>query len=909
MQWTAGIRLAIYEHNTLQEAYTGALVAGKGKTLNNINVIMERCRIPTAEWVRVRFGAGVPWRRCWCIISPPDEKEYAKLQKELKKRSAYDRSHIPILKGDIKFYDAKVEGKKQKKAQPIATITDAYSAYAIYPQAKSLVDASTLLKVEGSVTIHSEPPSSAEGFVFIMPETRPMVSGFEMLLRFLFPTWDTFGLYGRPGKLVASILDPRSLMFAMPKHKRYGYLEPLDVTTLINDDGSTTWNEQEWRKRLKEATGSRMNAIDDGTRSPHSRSNSRTSVKISFGQDTGRPKVGFTDDSPTRSARSQSVTAPNHPAAGMQNRQHPPMPGAPFGHARNTSDPNMRRASPHIHSGPYDSPQKGQAALRGMLQDRVAAGSTPGSDDGRSNSPPQFGAMRNLNTPEPVSRPPEFGHSSQQRPVSMAYHSPEMRRANSRLSSTTLAQLAKAGGLNVSDDSNAGNAPGRGANEDKAMPGPSVHPQYANSMGTSANDNRSHEALRPPGQNRPPPNMPPPLNIPNQRSGSPAGRSPYGPPSPYSQGPNSPRPQTAEGRRSPYPPGGPGQGGPPRSPYPQNRLPHGGPTSGPPGGPPPHGGRGRPPPNMRPHHSNGTPPHDYYGRGRGGPGPRPYGGPPGPGQRKPMPERTTGLDKHGSVTADAIIEHYANDHGRHDWHPSPPQSERRLDEDRGYGGNPYYDEPGYDDAPYRPQQVERPRDPERPRAGTLKTIGSGAGDVPAPVQPYKPEFDIPDVNFGPTFNYGAGPAGPAGPPQNRGPTPTGPGAPYGQRPYSPASMRPGPPNGRNSPAPQQRVQQGQGGVRRPSDPARTVAWTPGNATAAPGQLGPGPGGQGGPYGSGRPGVSPGPSVAASSFSRPLQSQSPSQVDSRYMPPGHYPGQAPQAPQQRNVHPPYQGQAF
>ena len=29
-QWTAGIRLAMYEHTTLQEAYTGALIAGKG---------------------------------------------------------------------------------------------------------------------------------------------------------------------------------------------------------------------------------------------------------------------------------------------------------------------------------------------------------------------------------------------------------------------------------------------------------------------------------------------------------------------------------------------------------------------------------------------------------------------------------------------------------------------------------------------------------------------------------------------------------------------------------------------------------------------------------------------------------------------------------------------------------------
>ncbi|EON97293.1 putative ph domain-containing protein [Phaeoacremonium minimum UCRPA7] len=173
IQWTAGIRLAMFEHSTLQEAYTGALIAGKGKTLNNINVIMERARFKTEEWVRVRFGAGVPWRRCWCVITPPDEKEYQKLQKEMRKKSPYDRSHPPLLKGDIKFYDTKKDGKKQKKAKPIASITDAYSSYAIYPQAKSLIDASTLIKVEGNITIHSEPPSSTEGFVFIMPEVHP----------------------------------------------------------------------------------------------------------------------------------------------------------------------------------------------------------------------------------------------------------------------------------------------------------------------------------------------------------------------------------------------------------------------------------------------------------------------------------------------------------------------------------------------------------------------------------------------------------------------------------------------------------------------------------------------------------------------------------------------------------------
>ena len=220
-QWTAGIRLAMYEHATLQEAYTGSLIAGKGKTLNNIRVIMDRTRLKTEDWARVRFGAGTPWRRCWCVISPPDEKEFVKHQKSIRKKSAYDRSQ-PVLKGDIKFYDTRKIGKK---TQPIATIRDAYSAYAIYPQSKPLIDQSTLVKVEGTITIHTAPETTTEGFVFVMPEVHPAVTGFEIMLRWLFPAYDVFGLYGRPNRLVADTLDTRSLMFALPQEKRYGYLE------------------------------------------------------------------------------------------------------------------------------------------------------------------------------------------------------------------------------------------------------------------------------------------------------------------------------------------------------------------------------------------------------------------------------------------------------------------------------------------------------------------------------------------------------------------------------------------------------------------------------------------------------------------------------------------------------------
>ncbi|KAL1838302.1 hypothetical protein VTJ49DRAFT_2814 [Mycothermus thermophilus] len=461
IQWTSAIRLAIFEHSSLQEAYTGALVAGKGKTLNNINIIMERARQPIQEWVRVRFGAGVPWRRCYCVIEPPSEKEYQKAQKEWKKRSPYDRSHGPVLKGEIKFFETRKDAEKKKKHQrPIASITDAYSAYAIYPQAKELIDSSTLLKIEGNLAIHTQQPtSSTEGFVFIMPETHPAVSGFEMLLRFLFPTWDTFALYGRPGRLVASALDTRSLMFGMPKHKRHWYLDILDVSGLVLTEGSTLWSEQEWRKKLKELTGQRMATMDDEpTSTAQSRSTSRTSKRLSFGAQPApsRPRVGFADDAGSvRSSQSISrlrtgardTSAPPDP-----NRERlPPPVESSARHSRHISDPQLGEIPPGYSLD--NSPPPQQYPMRGQ-PDRVRAyasdlASTPervSSEDDRYDSPVRgpmahLDEFRRMDTPEPVHAPPGFSHGAGSRPPQRPNPSPEvstLQEPRRRLSGTPL---------------------------------------------------------------------------------------------------------------------------------------------------------------------------------------------------------------------------------------------------------------------------------------------------------------------------------------------------------------------------------------------------------------------------------------------------------------------------------------
>jgi len=540
----------MFEHATLQEAYTGSLIAGKGKLLNNIKVIMDRTKIRNEDWTRVRFGAGTPWRRCWCVISPPDEKDIQKQQKLAKKKSAYERT--APLKGDIKFYDT----KKTKKAQPIATINDAYSAYAIYPQSKPLIDQSTLVKVEGSITIHSTPETTTDGFVFVMPEAHNAVTGFEMMLRYLFPVYDVFALYGRPHRLVADTLDTRSLMFALPQERRYGYLEILDVAGLIHETGSQSWSDREWRKRMKDLTAVRMKRMtaegrprsrassyrgyrnslsnrgaslryEDGASirsspSLHSHteappmppSHSDSALPIENGpfpppRPTAQHQRSFSAATPTstvprqqtqRYGPEQSYTPsrlsheqsrPSYdgplPAIPSYEQGPPPQPSQPSyeqGPPPQPSQPSYEQgpppqpSQPSYEQGPPPQPIQpsyeqigpqyeqgppppahgipiGMAARNPQMQ-RYANEMDGSNERSSSESERRFGGieadpqeiqqdLRPAPPPSQVAAPPAFSHEPGAKPQKRPGINAEMRRANSRLSITTLSQLADAG--------------------------------------------------------------------------------------------------------------------------------------------------------------------------------------------------------------------------------------------------------------------------------------------------------------------------------------------------------------------------------------------------------------------------------------------------------------------------------
>lgn len=455
----------MFENTSLQELYTGSLIAGKGKLLNNIRVIMERLRFRNEDWARVRFGAGTPWRRCWCVIDPPNEKEFQKEQKSLKKRSAYERP--PVLKGDIKFYDT----KKTKKTTPIATITDAYSAYAIYPQSKPLIDQSTLVKVEGRITIHSNPESQSEGFVFVMPEVHPAVSGFEMMLRWLFPVYDIFGLYGRPARLIADTLDNRGLMFAMPKERRYGYLDIQDVAALVCTEGSENWSEQEWRKQMKDVTSRRLSSTESRTTSrTTSRQGSRKGVRTSL---PAGISLRYEDGASVRSSPSQrhkynqsTDTVFATPQKNRTPHQIGSLTSANY-HARSASDTlafansPRKRQEQHVPSRlsvdqereivdkPPPPPVHGRLVRKGRPE-QIEVPKAQMTLDNDAQPPmlresDEVGSdLRPQPPPTPVAAPPAFLHSPGERPSLRPNASPELRRENSRMSITTLSQLVDA---------------------------------------------------------------------------------------------------------------------------------------------------------------------------------------------------------------------------------------------------------------------------------------------------------------------------------------------------------------------------------------------------------------------------------------------------------------------------------
>lgn len=354
------------------------------------------------------------------------------------KKSAYDRLSIPIT-GNIKFY----ETKKTKKVTPIATVTNVYSAYAIYPQSQALIDQSTLVKLEGQITIHTQPQPSTEGMVFVMPEVHPAVSGFEMMLRFLFPTFDVFNLYGRPTRLVADTNHIKSIMFAFPQERRYGYLDVLDIASLLQAPGSQNWSEAEWRKQLKEATQKRLSAGRSRSSSINSskpRYRSSLPAQNTTSTDSPRHQVGAPTSKPEFNLSAEAIIHPkkNPPPLVHHSRGFSDTPG--FQPGPKLGHVSMTENSPH--SSNQDLVPRDRAAVT-----TIAESSTSEDERQHADNVPAQALAEQLPShapPAPVANPPAFSHGPRDMPSKRPRPPSEMRLANNRMSNATLSQLAAA---------------------------------------------------------------------------------------------------------------------------------------------------------------------------------------------------------------------------------------------------------------------------------------------------------------------------------------------------------------------------------------------------------------------------------------------------------------------------------
>lgn len=236
-RWRSAFRLAEFEYRALQEAYTAALLSARGALLSDIRVILTETKFDREDWVSVRFGAGMPWKRCFCVIK----------QSKKKKRKKRDGIFGDGTLGEVMFFETE---KHSKKALPIATIKEADSIYAVYPRNYMVIDHSTMVKLDGQIVFdRKEGPRQCS--IFMMPEQHSAVPGYDTMIRFIIPLLDSFRLYGRPKRLNADKTDPDSLLFALPVLPNVHYLEVQDLMQLCSSSTSLTWTLPQWDEAVK----------------------------------------------------------------------------------------------------------------------------------------------------------------------------------------------------------------------------------------------------------------------------------------------------------------------------------------------------------------------------------------------------------------------------------------------------------------------------------------------------------------------------------------------------------------------------------------------------------------------------------------------------------------------------------
>ncbi|KAJ1926437.1 hypothetical protein IWQ60_003783 [Tieghemiomyces parasiticus] len=176
--WVASLRLLGFEVCKLYEAYTLAYLATAHPGL------LQAPSSPARQgYLQARFTGSLDWQPFWVVLQPGPSPQ-------------------------LQFFAA-----PNAPGAPLATLTAARHAYAIYPEKLDLVDMATIAKVEGDFGPH-EPDSLslATSLQFALL----MATSSQELFAWLASLYDTFQLYGRPQTLqcpqphtATLYLDPR----------------------------------------------------------------------------------------------------------------------------------------------------------------------------------------------------------------------------------------------------------------------------------------------------------------------------------------------------------------------------------------------------------------------------------------------------------------------------------------------------------------------------------------------------------------------------------------------------------------------------------------------------------------------------------------------------------------------------
>lgn len=296
-----GMLLAQFENKQLQEGFTGALLSSKAIHFSDVRTVLDPNNTHTvSEWCIMRFPfLNDKWIRCFVVVIP-------------------DAGSKTDVTGKIEVYTSSTTSRKNLLATVIKART-CYSIYPESPEyiddnalvrvcADCFVNESLLNEVINESSTkdvararshsltkrlsssslkrrsssqkrlgHSRTSSTVSNassngdkrlsklknfellqtaLCYLIPETHGSVEPCETMIRILIPIMNTFHLYGRPEKFVASREQRNSLLFGFPQlpHTQYLDMQSANDLVVLNLENAQReqWNSYEWSEVFKE---------------------------------------------------------------------------------------------------------------------------------------------------------------------------------------------------------------------------------------------------------------------------------------------------------------------------------------------------------------------------------------------------------------------------------------------------------------------------------------------------------------------------------------------------------------------------------------------------------------------------------------------------------------------------------